>query len=70
MEALDLADPDVRAGRLRRLKRALDLDVKHKDLKDYAPDMNQETWKEEIYDEILKIRARDQEFLLLNQHKK
>jgi ubiquinol-cytochrome c reductase subunit 7 len=69
-EAIELADPEVKIGRTRRLKRALDLDVKHKNLNDYAPNMDQETFRVELYDDVLKIRARDQEFALLNQHKK
>lgn len=37
---------------------------------DYAPDVDQETFKTEIYDDVMKIKARDQEFALLNAHNK
>ena len=67
METLELADADVKTGRTRRLARALDLDVKHKFLTDYAPEMDQETFKKEIYDDLGKIRARNQEIATLNQ---
>mmetsp|Transcript_26426 Transcript_26426/g.31175 ORF Transcript_26426/g.31175 Transcript_26426/m.31175 type:complete len:115 (+) Transcript_26426:114-458(+) len=69
-EALDLADPDVITGRTRRLKRAIDLSFKRKNMMDYAPEMNQETFKEEIYDDVKKIITRDQEYAQLNAHNK
>jgi hypothetical protein len=69
-EALSLASAEVKTGRTRRVKRALDLNLKQKNFMDYAKDVEQETWKTEIYDDMLKIRARNQEFALLNQHKK
>lgn len=68
-EALELADPEVRVGRQRRLKRASDLMVKQKLLPDYAPNMKLEPFKEEIWTDIQKIKARDEEFKLLNGHK-
>ena len=68
-EALELADPEVRKGRLRRLKLASDLSLKHKVLQDYAPDMKLEPFKREIYPDILKIKKRDEEIALLNIHK-
>lgn len=70
VEAVKLADPDVQHGRLRRLKRASDLSFKGKILQDYAPNMQLEPFKEEIYEDILKIRRRDQEYDALNYHKK
>jgi len=69
-EALDLADPDVAIGRTRRLKRAIDLSFKRKNMMDYAPEVNQETFKVEIYDDVKKIMARDQEYATLNAHNK
>ncbi|KAL7552756.1 hypothetical protein ACHAWF_015994, partial [Thalassiosira exigua] len=70
-EALSLAEPDVLTGRTRRLKRAIDLSYKRKSLLDYAPapDLNKETFKSEIRNDIRKIQARDQEFAQLNAHK-
>jgi len=70
VEALELAPPDVVAGRIRRLKRAVDLSLKRKNFLDYAPGVDQETFKVEIYDDIEKIRAREQEYALLNAHNK
>ena len=70
VEALELADPDVITGRTRRVKRAIDLNFKRKNFMDYAPDVNQETFKVEIYDDVEKIKARDQEYALLNAHNK
>lgn len=67
---MELADPDVITGRTRRVKRAIDLNFKRKNFMDYAPDVNQETFKVEIYDDVEKIKARDQEYALLNAHNK
>lgn len=69
-EALSYADPEVITGRTRRLKRAIDLNFKRKNLQDYAPEMELEPFKEEIYPDILKIKARDREFALLNAQSK
>ena len=69
-EALSLADPEVRTGRTRRIKRALDLGIKQKNFLDNAPDVDQETYKSEFYDLIEKIRFRDHEFAMMNAHKK
>ncbi|KAK1747425.1 cytochrome b-c1 complex subunit 7 [Skeletonema marinoi] len=69
-EALSLADSDVLIGRTRRLKRAIDLNYKRKSLQDYAPNMELELFKKEIYPDIEKIRARDQEYAQLNAHNK
>jgi len=69
-EALSLADPDIVTGRTRRIKRALDLSFKRKNMMDYAPDVKQETFKEEIYEDVQKIIARDQEYAMLNAHNK
>jgi hypothetical protein len=69
-EALVLADPAVVQGRNRRVLRAFDLDLKKKNFTDYAPAVDQETFKIEIYDDISKIRARDAEYALINMHKK
>jgi ubiquinol-cytochrome c reductase subunit 7 len=68
-EALELADPQIVKGRNRRLKRASDLTYKGKVLQDYAPDLKLEPFKFELYDDIQKIKARDEEIQLLNLHK-
>lgn len=68
-EALSLAEPDVLTARTRRLKRAIDLSYKRKSLQDYAPNMELDIFKREIYPDIEKIRARDQEYAQLNAHK-
>ena len=68
-EALSFADKDVLTGRTRRLKRAIDLSYKRKSLQDYAPNMELHTFKKEIFHDIEKIRARDQEYAQLNAHK-
>ena len=69
-EALQLADPDVVKGRMRRLKRASDLCFKAKNLQDYAPNTKFEPFKMELYPDILKIQAREEEYALLDLHKK
>lgn len=69
-EALSMADKDVVTGRTRRVKRAIDLHLKQKNFNDYAADVDQETFKSELYDDLLKIRARDQEYALLNANQK
>ena len=69
-EALELAHPDVVTGRTRRLKRATDLSFKRKNFLDYAPNVTQETFKVEFYDDVEKIKSRDQEYALLNAHNK
>ena len=69
-EALELADPEVTVGRIRRLKRAIDLNFKQKNFVDYAPNVDQETFKFEFYEDVEKIKARDQEYALLNAHNK
>jgi ubiquinol-cytochrome c reductase subunit 7 len=69
-EALSFADPDTVTGRSRRVKRAMDLSFKRKNFKDYAPDVDQETFKSELYDDVMKIKARNQEYALLNAHSK
>jgi hypothetical protein len=68
-EALSFASKDALTCRTRRLKRAIDLGYKRKNLQDYAPNMVLEPFKAEIYDDIIKIRERDQEFALLNAHR-
>mmetsp|Transcript_3735 Transcript_3735/g.4580 ORF Transcript_3735/g.4580 Transcript_3735/m.4580 type:complete len:115 (-) Transcript_3735:247-591(-) len=69
-EALSLADPDVVEGRTRRLKRAIDLSFKRKNFMDYAPDVDQETFKLEFYEDVEKIKAREEEYAMLNAHNK
>eukprot|EP00558_Chaetoceros_sp_UNC1202_P004442 CAMPEP_0197232384 /NCGR_PEP_ID=MMETSP1429-20130617/534_1 /TAXON_ID=49237 /ORGANISM="Chaetoceros sp., Strain UNC1202" /LENGTH=114 /DNA_ID=CAMNT_0042690381 /DNA_START=27 /DNA_END=371 /DNA_ORIENTATION=+ len=69
-EALTLADPDTVLGRSRRLKRAIDLNFKRKNFVDYAPDVEQDTFQFEVYEDVKKIKARDQEYAFLNAHNK
>ena len=69
-EALELADPAVQTARTRRIKRAIDLSYKKKSMNDYAPDQDNEMFKKEIYVDIEKIRARDQEYAQLNASNK
>lgn len=69
-EALELAHPDVHKGRYRRLKRASDLCFKGKRLQDYQDTSNLDPFKFELWDDIQKIKARDQEKALLDLHKK
>lgn len=69
-EAIELADPAVVQARNRRHLRAFDLDVKKKNFTDYAPAVDQETFKVEIYDDIVKIRQRNAEYAMLNMYKK
>jgi len=69
-EALELADPDYVKGRFRRLKRASDLSYKTKILQDYAPDIPLEPFKFELWDDVKKIEARNEEYELLDMYKK
>lgn len=69
-EAIELADEDVKTGRYRRIKRAHDLAFKQKILQDYAPDMVLDPFKEELWEDIQKIKKRDEERMLLDLHKK
>lgn len=55
---------------MRRLKRASDLQFKGKLLHDYAPNMQLEPFKEELTPDILKIEKRDEEYEVLDFHKK
>lgn len=68
-EALTYAAPEVKTARIRRMKRAMDLSFKRKNLMDYAPEMKLEPFKEEISQDIKKIQARDAEYTELNIHK-
>jgi ubiquinol-cytochrome c reductase subunit 7 len=69
-EALELADPDVIKGRLRRLKRASDLSFKGKSLGDYAPNALLDPFKDELWEDVKKVEARDEEYDIVNLHKK
>jgi Ubiquinol-cytochrome C reductase complex 14kD subunit len=66
-EALSFVHPDVRVGRMRRTRRAIDLDFKHKNFDDYAPNVDQETFKFEIFDYMNRIRAREYEKSVLSK---
>ena len=69
-EALELADPDVMKGRLRRLKRASDLSYKGKQYTDYKDADSLEPFKFELWDDVKKIEAREEEYAVLDLHKK
>ena len=69
-EAMELADPDVMKGRLRRLKRASDLTYKGKVYTDYADPAGLEPFKFELWQDVQKIEAREEEYALLDLHKK
>lgn len=69
-EVLELADEDVVKGRLRRLLRASDLTYKGKVYTDYADPSNLEPFKLELWEDLKKIEAREEEYALLDLHKK
>ena len=69
-EAMELADPDVIKGRMRRLKRASDLTYKGKVFTDYKDAATLEPFKMELWDDIQKIEAREEEYAVLDLHKK
>lgn len=69
-EAMELADPDVIKGRMRRLKRASDLSYKGKQLTDYTDPAKLEPFKFELWEDVQKIHARDEEYAVLDLHKK
>ena len=69
-EAIELADPDVITGRMRRLKRASDLCLKQKRFQDYADTSNLDCFKEELWPDVERIQQRDEEYALLNMYKK
>ena len=69
-EALELASDEVKIGRERRLKRAVDLSYKRKSLTDYAPDMKLEPFKEELYEDLCRIKERDDEYSSMNLYHK
>ena len=69
-EAMELADADVMKGRLRRLKRASDLTYKGKVYTDYADPAGLEPFKLELWPDVQKIEAREEEYALLDLHKK
>lgn len=62
-EAIELSSPEVRLGRYRRLKRALDLNVKNKYFMDYATpeQMNYDPYVQELWPLIQRIRSRNQQ---------
>ena len=68
-EALELADPEVRIGRMRRLKRASDLCYKGKSLLDYTSNTT-DPFHFELSEDIQKIKQRDEEKHLLDLYKK
>lgn len=69
-EAIDLADPEVVKGRMRRLKRASDLTYKGKNLPDYAPNLKMEPFKSDLWEDVLKLEKRNEEYEIMNLHKK
>lgn len=69
-EALQLCHPDVAKGRYRRLLRASDLTFKGKEYTDYKSADHLEPFKFELWDTIDRIHARNQEYVIMNLHKK
>ena len=69
-EAMELADPDVIKGRMRRLKRASDLSYKGKQYTDYADASNLDPFKLELWTDIQKIQTREEEYAIMDLHKK
>lgn len=70
-EAMELVDPEVVHGRMRRLKRASDLIVKQKYYTDYAePRPLEEIFKFDIVPYAERIEERNLEIEQLNMHKK
>ncbi|KAL7568426.1 hypothetical protein ACA910_012142 [Epithemia clementina (nom. ined.)] len=69
-EALALAHPDVAKGRYRRLLRASDLTFKGKEYTDYKSADQLEPFKFELWETMDRIKAREQEYAILNLHKK
>ena len=69
LEAIDLSDPKVLVGRNRRVKRAMDLSFKKKDLNDYRPDLVEgaDPFKDEIRTLVRKIEDREEEREMINK---
>lgn len=69
LEAIALSDPTVLRDRNRRIKRAMDLSFKKKDLNDYRPDIvaSATPFKREISDLVERIENREEERELLNK---
>jgi ubiquinol-cytochrome c reductase subunit 7 len=71
VEAIDLSSPEINVGRTRRLKRAMDLSFKRKDLNVYAPELadpkNLKPFELEISGLVEKIERRDEEHDLVNK---
>ena len=69
LEAISLSSPEVFRDRNRRIKRAMDLSFKKKDLNDYRPDIVESAtpFKKEITDLVQKIEEREEERELINK---
>ncbi|GMH85124.1 hypothetical protein TrVE_jg1717 [Triparma verrucosa] len=69
LEAISLSSPEVLRDRNRRIKRAMDLSFKKKDLNDYRPDIVESAtpFKKEITDLVQKIEEREEERELINK---
>ena len=71
LEAIALSSPDVLVGRNRRVKRAMDLSFKKKDLKVYAPELakpeNLKPFEFQFLPLAERIKKRDEEFDLINK---
>ena len=63
-EAISLAPQEIYVGRNRRIKRALDLSYKKKNLQDYAPGLKLDPNSNQLRPEIDKILKRDEEVSL------
>jgi len=70
-EALDLAAPEIVVGRNRRIRRAMDLSFKKKNLAVYAPEAAKASqdaaYQFQISETVQKIRDRDEERELLHK---
>mmetsp|Transcript_13643 Transcript_13643/g.27934 ORF Transcript_13643/g.27934 Transcript_13643/m.27934 type:complete len:116 (-) Transcript_13643:86-433(-) len=69
LEAIDLSDKEVLVGRNRRVKRAMDLSFKKKELGDYRPDLVEanDPFKDEIRTLVKKIEDREEEREMINK---
>merc|ERR1712137_1281843 len=68
-EALAYASSDKLQGRNRRIKRAMHLSFKRKNYVDYVPSYKgEDCFQWDVYGDVEKIIARDQERVTLNQH--
>jgi ubiquinol-cytochrome c reductase subunit 7 len=67
-EAIDLSPPEVRIGRNRRIKRAMDLSFKKKNYLTYQSRESVDVWEHGFRDLVEKIEERDMEVDLLRKN--